>query len=97
MLHTLWDTLFGKAAAKRKLAVAIDLETGVLEACPVCRTIADKQVDENVLTRADAVVDRLFAENAPEVAVFNGDAQALKKQLRDVRKRYGYLCACENN
>ncbi len=90
------DRLFGKRAEKRRIATAIAASTHVLEECPVCRGYADKQVGEEVLAKADQVIDELFARNAPEIAIFAGDRDELKRLIRDVRNDYGYLCPCED-
>ena len=89
--------LFGdrKARARRKAAIAIDLEAGVLEQCPVCRAIADKLRDDR-LTTADTLAAERIAQASPEVAVFGGDLQALQAELREVRREFPYSCTCES-
>ncbi len=95
MWKRLFDRLFGREAEKRRIATTIAASTQVLEECPVCRGYADKQVGEEVQTRADEAIDALFDRNAPEVAIFSGDRDELKRLIRDVRNDYSYLCPCE--
>jgi hypothetical protein len=89
-------SLFGsrRARAQRRAAIAIDLEAGVLEQCPVCRGIADKLRDDR-LPLADALAAARIAEGDPEVAAFAGDLVALQAKLRDVRREFRYSCTCE--
>ena len=92
----LFERLFGRDAKKRRIATTIAASTHVLEECPVCRGYADKQVGEEVLQAADQVIDALFDRDAPEVAIFDGRRDELKRLVRDVRDDYGYLCPCED-
>lgn len=78
-----------------KVAIEIDIASGVLEACPVCRGIADKQRDDR-LPAAELEVHQRFDHADPSVAVFKGDREDLLKRLRTVRDRFDYHCLCHS-
>lgn len=91
----LFSRLFdGEENARRKAATAVGLEVGLLEECPVCREITDKQRDDR-LGAADALADEWIARGDPRVTVFRRDTAALKEYLRKVRNRFDVLCTCE--
>lgn len=90
----LFDFLRRPDAQRDKVAIAIDLEAGVLEECPICRGISDKQRDDRLPT-ADLLVHRRFDHADPSVAVFGGDRDDLLRRLRSVRDRFGYHCTCQ--
>lgn len=77
-----------------QIAIDIDLSAGVLEECPVCRTITDKQRDDR-LPAAELEVHQRFDRNDPRVAVFQGDRDDLLQRLRSVRDRFDYHCLCQ--
>lgn len=77
-----------------EVAIEIDVEAGVLERCPVCRTVSDKQRDDR-LPAADAIAHARFDTGDPSVAPFNGDRAGLLARLRSVRDRFGYHCLCQ--
>ncbi|MCB1802649.1 MAG: hypothetical protein KDI82_13235 [Gammaproteobacteria bacterium] len=76
-----------------KVAIDIDIACGVLEQCPVCRGISDKQRDDR-LPAAELEVHQRFDRDDPSVAVFNGDRDDLLGRLRSVRDRFDYHCTC---
>lgn len=89
---------FGRRRAARQraaAALAIDLEAGVLQQCPVCRRITDKGRD-HLLPAADRLAAERMASNDPALAPYGGDLHALQQQLRDVRRPYPYNCICED-
>ena len=59
------------------------------------RTIVDKQHDGR-LPVADAIAEQRIRARDPSVAAFDGDLDALKQQLRDIRDDYPYACICED-
>lgn len=76
-----------------KVAIEIDVATGVLEECPVCRGLSDKQRDDR-LPAADLEAHQRFDHKDPSVAVFQGDREDLLRRLRSVRKEVNYHCRC---
>jgi hypothetical protein len=85
---------FRRPGANRdKVAIEIDLATGVLEECPVCRGLSDKQRDDR-LPAADLEAHQRFDRNDPSVAVFQGDREDLLRRLRSVRDGVNYHCTC---
>jgi hypothetical protein len=91
----LFDFLRRPDAARDQVAVDIDLEAGVLEACPVCRGIADRQRDDR-LPAADLIAHQRFDAADPSIAPFDGDREDLLRRLRSVRDRFGYNCTCQD-
>lgn len=84
----------GPKAARRRAATAVGLEAGLLEECPVCREVVDKQRRDR-LEAADAVAADWIERDDPRVRVFHGDVDALRKAVREVRNRYDVMCTCE--
>jgi hypothetical protein len=85
---------FRRPGANRdKVAIEIDLATGVIEECPVCRGLSDKQRDDR-LPAADLEAHQRFDRNDPSVAVFQGDREDLLRRLRSVRDGVNYHCTC---
>ena len=80
-------------ADRDKVAIEIDLAAGVLEECPVCRGISDKQRDDR-LPAADLEAHQRFDRNDTSIAVFQGDRDDLLRRLRSVRKGFNYHCTC---
>jgi len=78
---------------RNKVAIEIDLASGVLEECPVCRGISDKQRDDR-LAAADLEAHQRFDRNDPSIVVFQGDRDDLLRRLRTVRKEFNYHCTC---
>ena len=90
-----WFRRFRTKWARQDAARRIDLEAGVLEECPVCRTLVDKQHADRLST-ADHIAEQRVRDNDPSVAVFEGNLAALKRQLRDVRDEAPFTCICED-
>jgi hypothetical protein len=80
---------------KNAVAIEIDLQAGVLERCPICGTVFDREHDERLPT-ADAAAHEAFDRNDPTVAIFNGNREDLLARLRSARKPLPYACTCEN-
>ena len=89
------DFLRRPGADRDKVAIEIDLACGVLDECPVCRGISDKQRDDR-LPAADLEAHQRFDHNAPSVAIFQGDREDLLHRLRSVRDRFDYHCTCHS-
>jgi hypothetical protein len=80
-------------AARDAVAIEIDIAAGVLDACPICRDISDRQHDDR-LPSAEHLAHQRFDRHDPSVAVYAGDRGDLLRRLRAVRKRFGYNCRC---
>lgn len=81
-------------AQRDQVAIEIDVNAGVLEACPVCRTVFDRQHDDR-LPAAELDVHRRFDRADPSIAVYNGDRDDCLRRLRSVRGRFDYRCLCQ--
>jgi hypothetical protein len=90
-----FDFLRRPNARRDQVAIEIDLAAGVLEACPVCRGISDKQRDDR-LPAADLLVHQRFDHAHPSIAAFDGDRDDLLQRLRSVRARFNYHCTCHD-
>jgi hypothetical protein len=89
--------LFRRPGADRdQVAIEIDVATGVLERCPVCRCEIDRNRDDR-LPAADLEVHQRFDRNDPSVAIFAGDRDDLLRRLRDVRRRIPFRCPCDTD
>lgn len=88
------DFLRPRGGDRDRVAIAIDLAAGVLEECPVCRGISDRQRDDR-LPAAELMVHQRFDHADPSVAVFQGDRDDLLRRLRSVRARFDYQCTCQ--
>ncbi len=91
----LLDFLRPPGHERDQVAIAIDLAAGVLEQCPVCRTVTDRQRDDR-LPAADLLAHQRFDEQDPSVAVFRGDRDDLLRRLRSVRDRFDFNCICQD-
>jgi hypothetical protein len=89
-----FDPFRQPGAARDAVAIEIDLAAGVLDACPVCRGISDRQRDYR-LPAADLLAQQRFDHGDPSVAVFAGDRGDLLRRLRSVRDRFDYDCLCQ--
>jgi len=89
----IFDFFRRPGADRDKVAIEIDVATGVLEECPVCRGLSDQQRDDR-LPAADLEAHQRFDRNDPSVAVFQGDRDDLLHRLRSVRKGVNYHCTC---
>ncbi|MGD8957333.1 MAG: hypothetical protein PVJ03_08360 [Chromatiaceae bacterium] len=90
-----FDLFRRPGAARDAVAIEIDLATGVLDECPICRGISDGQRDDR-LPAAELMVHQRFDRNDPSVAVFAGDRDDLLRRLRTVRDRFDYRCPCQD-
>ena len=90
----LFDVFHRPGAERDKIAIEIDVAAGVLEECPVCRAISDKQRDDR-LPVADLEVHQRFDQGDPSIVVFEGDRDDLLRRLRSVRDRFDYHCTCQ--
>lgn len=89
----IFDFFRRPGSSRNKVAIEIDLATGVLEECPVCRGVSDKQRDDR-LAAADLEAHQRFDRNDPSIVVFQGDRDDLLRRLRSVRKEFNYHCTC---
>ena len=91
----IFDFLRRPGAQRDQVAIAIDLATGVLETCPVCRAVFDRQRDDR-LPAAELMAHQYFDRDNPEVAVFADDRDDLMRRLRSVRDRFSFHCTCQD-
>ena len=81
--------------ARDQVALEIDIASGVLTRCPVCRAVTDRQRDDR-LPAADVLAHEAFDRNDPQIAVFQGDRDDLLRRLRTVRNPLPYNCICQD-
>jgi len=81
---------------KDKIAIDIDLHSGVLEQCSICGDIVDKQRDDR-LPIADAEAHTAFDNHETQLNIFNGNRDDLIARLRSVREPMPYSCICEDS
>jgi hypothetical protein len=87
--------LFRRPGADRdKVAIEIDVATGVLERCLFCKNLRNKNRDDR-LPAADLEAHQRFDRNDPSIAVFNGDRDDLLQRLRSVRRTIPFRCPCD--
>lgn len=91
-----WFDLFKRRPPGRDdIALDLDLEVGVLERCPVCREVFDRQHDDR-LAAAEALARQRFAAGDPTiVAAYGDDIDDLCRRLDKVRDRFEYGCLCQ--
>lgn len=92
-----WLDMFRRRPQGRDdIALAIDLEVGVLERCPVCREVFDRQHDD-LLARAEQLARQRFVAGDPDIeAAFGEDIDDLCRRLDTVRARFEYDCLCQD-
>ena len=71
------------------------IDAGILEECPVCHTVADKQHDAR-LNIADELLEQRIGAHDPALARFGSNTDAAKRALRALRERYPFSCLCES-
>ena len=74
--------------------IEIDHAAGLLDECPVCRGISDRQRADR-LPASELLAQQRFDHADPSVAVFASDRGDLLRRLRSVRDRFDYNCICE--
>lgn len=90
----IFDFLRRPGARRDQVAIDIDLATGVLETCPVCHAVFDRQRDDRLPT-AELMAHQYFDHQNPCIAVFAGDCDDLLHRLRSVRGRFNFHCTCQ--
>ena len=91
----LFDFLRRPDRQRDAAAIRIDLAAGVLQECPVCRGLFDRQRDDR-LPVAELMAHQHFDRGDPLVAVFAGDRADLLRRLRSVRDRFEFHCDCHS-
>jgi len=91
----LFDFFNSDERKKNQAAIAIDLQAGVVERCPICGTVFDRQHDER-LPAADVAAHEAFDRHDPLIAIFNGNREDLLARLRSAREPLPYACNCED-
>lgn len=90
-----FDLFRRPGAARDKIAIQIDVAAGVLEECPVCRSLANKNRDDR-LPAADLEAHQRFDRDDPSIAVFEGDRDDLLRRLRTARQQIPFRCVCDS-
>ena len=89
------DFLLSNSAKKSRAAEALGLETGLLQECPVCREVTERDLSEEVFQRTERLGEEWLAKSDPRVAVFKGDKEVMKKSVRETAKRAPFSCVCD--
>jgi len=89
------DFLISEKEKKRRAAIALSLETGLLQECPVCREVTERDLSEKMLERTERLGQEWLAKSDPRVAVFKGDREAMGRFVREVAKRAPFSCVCD--
>jgi beta-galactosidase/beta-glucuronidase len=89
--------LFRRPGADRdKVAIEIDVATGVLERCLFCKHLRNRNRDDR-LPAADLEAHQRFDRNDPSIALFSGDREDLLQRLRAVRRPIPFRCPCDDD
>jgi hypothetical protein len=89
------DFLLSEKEKKRRAAIAVGLETGLFQECPVCREITEKQAPEQKVLETERLAEEWLTKFDPRVEIFKGDRKELKRLIRDVKEKAEYSCVCE--
>ena len=89
------DFLTTDKQKRRRAATAVGLETGLFQECPVCRDITEKQAPESLVLETEALAERWIKAGDERVAAFDGDLQALNREIRKIKRDAPYDCTCE--
>jgi hypothetical protein len=91
-----WRDLFSsESRTKRAAALAVGLESGLLQQCLVCREVTERHGGDTLLQASERLAERWIAERDPRVDVFGGDAEALKRAIRELRRSAPFDCVCQ--
>jgi len=91
----LFDIFSTNSGKRRRAATAVGLETGLFQECPVCRDVTEKQAPESLLRETEALAERWVASRDERVAVVDGDLEALKREIREIKQAAPFDCTCE--
>ena len=91
----LLDFLISDSEKKRRAAVALALETGLLQECPVCREVTERDVSERMLEQTERRGEEWLARSDSRAAVFKGDREVMKRSVREVAKKAPFSCICD--
>ena len=92
----LFDLFSSTSRKRREAVVAVGLETGLFQKCPVCRDVTEKQAPEALVLETEFVAERWVTTGDARVAVFGGDIEALNKKIREVKRKAPFNCTCED-
>jgi hypothetical protein len=87
---------FFSAGKKRRAAVFVGIEAGVLAECPVCRDITDNSHPEK-LAEADRIADEWLERGDERLRIFHGDSRAVKKLVHQLVEESDIHCTCEKS
>ena len=89
------ERIFGRGeAARRRAAIALGIEAGAFEECPVCREVIDCQREDRMALAA-SLAEEWARRGDPRVKVFHGDVSSLLRTLRAAERRLDVACTCE--
>ena len=91
----LLDFLLSNSAKRRRAAESLCIETGMLQECPVCRELTERDISEQMLERTERLGEERMAKFDPSLAIFNSDSEALRLTIRETVKRAPFSCVCE--
>ncbi len=89
------DLLTSNRQKRRRAATALGLETGLFQECPVCRDITEKQAPESLVLETETLAERWLASGDKRIAIFDGDLQALKREIREIKRTAPFDCTCD--
>jgi hypothetical protein len=90
-----FDFLMTEKQRRRRAATAVGLETGLFQECPVCREITEKQAPDSLLIETESLAQRWMTSADQRVAAFDGDLEALKREIREIKRTAPFDCTCE--
>jgi hypothetical protein len=89
------DFLTSHKQKRRRAAIAAGLQTGLFQECPVCRDITERQAPESLVAQTEALAAQWMASGDERVATFGGDLNALKQEIREIKRTAPFDCTCE--
>ena len=92
----MFDHFSPPSRKRRESAIAVGLKTGLFQKCPVCRDITEKQASESLVLETENLAEQWVECGDPRVAIFEGDTDALKQEIREVKRKAPFSCTCES-
>jgi len=89
------DIFSSRARARREAAIAAALETGLLQRCPVCREVTEPAGADAMLARTERLAHQWIAGDDNRARPFDGDADALLREIHAQRRRAPFDCLCD--
>ena len=89
------DILLSDTGKKRRVAITLGVETGLLQECPVCREITERDVSKKTLEETERLGEEWLAKSDPRVAIFKGDKETMQLFIREAAKKPPFSCVCD--